>query len=920
METTLRPEIHFADTKLWDDKKFGFPLRVLIAILIILALFFGLYAWYYWALHDRTERLYKMNVALTSGIARITFLDEALGMSAKMTAATGDLKYEKRYRHYQPELELLIKGTMNTMAPIDPALQIQVTERASRRLMQMEDKAFKLVREDKQPEALAFLSSPEYVRQKDLYSRGIQAASLTLGTVQRKSQTEEQRYRVFLLCLGLSAATVIFLASVFSLRTSRQWKIERTKGEQALLETETRYRFVAGAANDAVWDWDLSTNRVRWNEGVRSLFGYATKEVGLSVDWWHERIHPEDRTKVVSGIEAVIGNGKQIWSDEYRFKRHDGSYALVVDRGYVVRDEQGKPVRMVGAILDITERKQIEAEHKQIEMERRKLSLAVEQSPSIAMITDTRGVIEYVNPKFTEITGYAPEDVIGKTPNILKSSETPPEVFKELWETITTGGEWRGEFRNRKKNGELYWEYASISSIKNSDGAITHFLAVKEDITKRKWSEETIIHMAYFDPLTDLPNRILFNDRLSQALRKRQPIAIFLIGLDRFKIINDTLGHAIGDSMLQEVAKRLEGCAREGATVARMGGDEFMLLLPGAFAVEEAPKVAQEIIEVIKPPFIFNNQELHITASVGISLYPYDGEDAETLLKNADTALNRVKEQGKNNYQLYTPTMNSEAFGRMILENNMLKALEREEFIIHYQAQVDLRSGRIIGVEALVRWQHPDLGLIPPADFIPMAEENGLIVPIGEWVLRTACVQNKIWQEAGLPPLRVAVNLSARQFQQVQLSEIIEQTLNQTRLDSRYLELEITESIAMQNADFTIRTLREFRDMGVHVAIDDFGTGYSSLSYLRKFPIDSLKIDRSFIRDIIMHPNDAAIITAVIMLAHSLKVKVTAEGVETQEQLDFLKKQNCDKMQGYLFSRPVPAKEFEELIRQGKHL
>lgn len=345
-----------------------------------------------------------------------------------------------------------------------------------------------------------------------------------------------------------------------------------------------------------------------------------------------------------------------------------------------------------------------------------------------------------------------------------------------------------------------------------------------------------------------------------------------------------------------------------------------MLLLPGAFAVEEAPKVAQEIIEVIKPPFIFNNQELHITASVGISLYPYDGEDAETLLKNADTALNRVKEQGKNNYQLYTPTMNSEAFGRMILENNMLKALEREEFIIHYQAQVDLRSGRIIGVEALVRWQHPDLGLIPPADFIPMAEENGLIVPIGEWVLRTACVQNKIWQEAGLPPLRVAVNLSARQFQQVQLSEIIEQTLNQTRLDSRYLELEITESIAMQNADFTIRTLREFRDMGVHVAIDDFGTGYSSLSYLRKFPIDSLKIDRSFIRDIIMHPNDAAIITAVIMLAHSLKVKVTAEGVETQEQLDFLKKQNCDKMQGYLFSRPVPAKEFEELIRQGKHL
>ena len=579
--------------------------------------------------------------------------------------------------------------------------------------------------------------------------------------------------------------------------------------------------------------------------------------------------------------------------------------------------QDGEVMGVIGVATDITERKHLE-------IERQKLSLAIEQSPTMFMITDTDGRIEYVNKKFMEVTGYTLEEVKGKNPRIFKSGETPPEVYKELWDTLKSGKEWKGEFHNKKKNGELFWEMNSISSIKDERGSITHFLAVKEDVTKRKWAEETIVHLAYHDALTDLPNRFLMQDRfnqaLSQARRRKKLVGLMLLGIDRFKGVNEMAGHSVGDQVLQAVAKRLSGCVREVDTVARLGGDEFMILLPEMNFVEEAATIAQQILDVIKPSFNYNGHELNLTCSVGVSVYPHDGEDVESLLKDAETALGRAKQQGRNNYKLYTPTMHVETFGRMVLENSMRKALSREEFLIHYQPVVDLRTKRMIGMEALLRWQHPDIGLVSPVEFIPIAEENGLIVPIGEWVIRTACAQNKAWQKAGMPRMRVAVNLSARQFQHANLLEMVEWVLKEVDLDPQCLEFEITESIAMENVDFTLTILKRFKEMGVGISIDDFGTGYSSLNYLKQFPIDILKIDRSFIRELTVDANNQAIVSAVIALAHSLNFKVTAEGVETPEQLDFLKRQKCDNMQGYFFSKPVPTEQFEALVMQNKHL
>lgn len=480
------------------------------------------------------------------------------------------------------------------------------------------------------------------------------------------------------------------------------------------------------------------------------------------------------------------------------------------------------------------------------------------------------------------------------------------------------------EYRFQHKDGTYRWIYDKMKLLRDPTGKPLEIVGSWMDITPRKQAEETIRHLAYYDALTDLPNRLLFNDRLTLALahahRNQQQLAVMLIDLDRFKVINDTLGHAIGDRLLQGVAQRLTGCLREGDTVARLGGDEFMLLLPGVEHTKGTIKIVQKILEAFKPSFNFNNQELHITPSIGIALYPDDGEDAQTLLKNADTALHRAKEQGRNNYQFYTSTMNATALERLNLESKLRYALERKEFVVYYQPQVSLKTGQIVGIEALVRWQHPDLGLIPPLKFIPLAEETGLSVPLGLWVLRTACAQNKAWQEAGYPPLKVAVNLSTRLFKQQNLIQQVAQVLQETGFDPDYLELELTEGIIMENIETAITTLKELKKMGVHLAVDDFGTGYSSLAYLKQFPIDTLKIDRSFVLDITTDPDDAMIALLIINMAHNLKLKVIAEGVETKEQLTFLRSYNCDEIQGYLFSRPVPAEELVKLLQERKTL
>ncbi|MFC4767854.1 EAL domain-containing protein [Effusibacillus consociatus] len=445
------------------------------------------------------------------------------------------------------------------------------------------------------------------------------------------------------------------------------------------------------------------------------------------------------------------------------------------------------------------------------------------------------------------------------------------------------------------------------------------------DITERNRYEEQIKFHAYYDSLTGLPNRLQFLKDLSHALSQAQQngnlLAVLFLDLDRFKNINDTLGHSIGDQLLSAVADRLKGCAGETAFVARLAGDEFTVLLPKMDHVQDAVSVAECIIDSFANPFTIQGYELFLTTSIGISVYPNDSDHIEALIKNADTAMYRAKEQGKNNYQMFTPEMKVMAFHRLILENSMRKALERNEFSLVYQPIVNSNNLQITGVEALLRWRHPEMGDVSPADFIPLAEETGMIVPIGEWVLRTASAQNKAWQDAGYPPIRMSVNLSARQFLQPNVNrnlvKTVKEALETTGLEAKWLVLEMTESI-MQNYDNTIETLRQLQEIGVRISIDDFGTGYSSLSYLKRLPIDALKIDQSFVRDLTTDPDHAAIARAIIAMAHSLKLKVTAEGVETEGQAHYLRDLKCDKMQGYLFSKPLTASEFESLLRAGK--
>ncbi len=528
------------------------------------------------------------------------------------------------------------------------------------------------------------------------------------------------------------------------------------------------------------------------------------------------------------------------------------------------------------------------------------------------VVTDDRECILAVNPAFTAITGYAPEDVVGKTPRILKSGRHTVEFYKNLWEALTTVGRWEGEIWNRRKNGEVHPTYLTISAIRDGKGALSNYVGVMTG------------HLAPYDPLTRLPTRELFRDRLGQALaqarRAGQCVAVVFIDLDRFHAINESLGPDSGDHVLQTAAERLTGCVRQVDTVARPGGDEFAVVLVGLTHKLDTAIGARKILHVLSQPYTLGGADIFLTASIGIAVHPSDGETAESLITNADAAAYQAKERGGNRCEFFSTEMGAEALDRLALTTELRRSLERGEFLVHYQPQLDLRSGRVVGVEALVRWRHPDAGPISPAQFVPQAEASGLIVPIGEWVLRTACAQNKVWQACGFPSLRVAVNLSARQFRQPDLLGSIQRVLQETGLDPRSLELELTESIIMHNAEAALAALHALNTMGVQLSIDDFGTGYSSLSYLKRFPIQVLKIDQSFVRGLAVDPSDAAIVTAIIALAHSLDLRVIAEGVETEEQLTFLRSHQCDEMQGYYFSRPLPVEEVTQLLREGRRL
>jgi len=559
-------------------------------------------------------------------------------------------------------------------------------------------------------------------------------------------------------------------------------------------------------------------------------------------------------------------------------------------------------------------------QRERVEQELRKLHQAVEQGVSALVITDAEGITEYVNHRFELITGYSQEEIIGKRYNKLRSGQTPLGVYKEMWRTLKSGRIWEGELLNRKKNGELYWELVSISPVRNRQGEISNFIGMQHDITQRKAMEEQLNFLAHHDELTGLPNRCLLADRFTQLIghsqRHQKKIALLMLDLNRFKLINDSLGHETGDQVLIEVGNRLTKLARTSDTVSRYGGDEFVILLTEIESANTVTDFARRITQKINKPIAIGERLLHVSCSIGVALWPQDGKTLDKLLSNADAAMYQAKKRNGEKLQFFTEELNHQVQQRMEMESGLRHAIQGNELELYYQPQFDQETNRITGMEALLRWHHPQRGLISPDRFIPLAEETGLILPIGEWVLETACLQLKQFQRGGYQDLIVAVNVSVRQLEGQDMADTVHRIINKTAINPGALEIEITESTMMEDPERMIEALSALKRLGIRLALDDFGTGHSSLSYLQRFPFDKIKIDRAFIRNITRSEDDAAIAMTIGAMAKSLKLEVIAEGVETEEQMTFLKRCGCNHVQGYLISKPIPAMEFGQLLAQ----
>ncbi len=552
---------------------------------------------------------------------------------------------------------------------------------------------------------------------------------------------------------------------------------------------------------------------------------------------------------------------------------------------------------------------------------------AIESSANAIIISSAKlpdYLVEYVNPAFERITGYSASDMIGRNLEVLQGDDHDQIGLEEIRSALREKRSANAVFRSYRKDGTLFWNELYVAPVKDSSGRVSHFVTSLYDITEMKSYEAELEHQARHDTLTGLANRNVLSDRLSQAIVYGElyghRVWVLFVDLDRFKFVNDTLGHNAGDLLLKEVASRLKSFTREADTIARLGSDEFVLILPERLDEELSVGLIQGMMDAIARPLQIEGYDFFLSCSIGVAVYPNDGADPESLLKHADIAMYRAKEMGNNNYQFYTAAMNERALERLRIEGDLRNALERKELLLYYQPQVDLRTGRMVGMEALIRWKHPQLGMISPTRFINLAEETGLIVQMGAWVMHTACEQNKTWQRMGLGYLRMSVNLSTRQFFQQNLVQQVAKVLEDTGLAPHYLEIELTESLVMTDVELAVGILNDLKSIGVQLSIDDFGTGYSSLAYLKSFPIDALKIDQSFVRDITVDQDDAAIVASIISLAHNLRLQVIAEGVETQEQLSYLQRHRCDEMQGFYFSEPVSAADIEVLLREGKVL
>ncbi|HYD80177.1 MAG TPA: EAL domain-containing protein [Paucimonas sp.] len=648
------------------------------------------------------------------------------------------------------------------------------------------------------------------------------------------------------------------------------------------------------------------------NAAMQRMYGYAARElVGMHVSVLKAAAEDEAKAIAREVMAALRTQGR--WSGEFLARRKSGETFIASAK--ISRVEAAGKVYLVAVQQDVTGLKKAE---EALHLWERAIA-ATTNGVVIMAVEEKDYAIVHVNPAFERITGYSAAEVVGRSPIFLLAGDLDQPALQEIGKALRERREGRAVLRNYRKDGELFWNDLSVAPVANGDDQPKYFVGIQNDITELKRYEQELEYQATHDGLTGLPNRILLRDRLEQALtrarRNQESVAVLFIDLDHFKIINDSIGHDAGDALLCQVAERLQAIFREEDTVARHGGDEFVVVMERVTGEEDVIDAANRVLQAMSASIIVGEHEFYAACSIGIGLHPKDGVEAAELMKNADTAMYQAKAAGRNTFRFYAADMNVRAHVRFELEAAMRHAIVRKEFVLHYQPQVELGSGRLIGFEALVRWQHPTLGLLEPGRFIGLAEDTGMIVQIGEWVLREACRQLKQWQEQTQEDYFVAVNLSARQFGDGNLLQLVDSALAESKLAAQCLELEITESLLMENPETGADTLRELRSRGVKLSIDDFGTGYSSLGYLKRFPLDKLKIDSSFVRDITTDPDDAAIATAIIAMAHRLKLKVIAEGVETEGQLGYLRAHDCDEVQGYFFSRPLPADACTQLLR-----
>jgi diguanylate cyclase (GGDEF)-like protein/PAS domain S-box-containing protein len=654
------------------------------------------------------------------------------------------------------------------------------------------------------------------------------------------------------------------------------------------------------------------------SEGCQTLTGYRPDELMLNRRLSYENLTlPEDRARVARVIHAALRSG-DAFEVEYRIRRADGQIAWVLERGVGIRNSQGQPAWIEGYIQDISERMAVDEMMR--EAVRRYESLFENATEGIFQTTP-EGRYLSANPALARIYGHTtPDALIAHLHDIEHQLYVQPERRAEFVRLMQEQGTVRNfESQVYTRDGSIIWISENARVVRHADGSVQFYEGTVVDITERREHEAALEYQAHHDSLTGLPNRALLPDRIEQAItqagRSGKQVAVVFVDLDHFKLINDSLGHHVGDRLLLEVASRLKTCVRGNDTVVRQGGDEFVLVLAEQQGEDDILAVVSRLLDAVSQPWTDNGQEYGLSCSIGVSCFPQDGDEPGALLRSADAAMYQAKASGRSTYHFYTPELNQAVSERLELENSLRHALEREEFRVYYQPRIDVASGRIVGAEALIRWDCPGKGIVPPDSFISIAEETGLIIPIGQWILREACRQNSAWRRAGLPPIAVSVNLSPIQFRHTGLVDSVAAALTEAGLDPKSLELEVTESFVMHDAERINVAMQSLKALGVDIAVDDFGTGYSSLSYLKRFPVDRLKVDKSFVRDIDSDPDDAAIVRAIITLGHALNLRVVAEGVETAAHLDYLKLHGCDEVQGYYFSRPVPASQLESLLR-----